>query len=117
MSFPYLDGNPVVPLKLQDARGGWHKFWGYLDSGAAHSVFHSDVAEILGIDIYKGREVNLTVGDGSKIETFIHKAPVRFAGKKFVAEISFSSSLGIGINILGMKSFFDKFRVCFNNKK
>lgn len=117
MTFPYLDDGPVVPVEIEGSSGSWHKFWGYLDSGAGYSVFHADVAEILGIDIYKGREINLTVGDGSKIETFVHKLPVRFAGKEFVAEISFSSSLGIGTNILGMKSFFDKFRICFNNKK
>ena len=114
MKFPYLDGDPVVPVKFADGAGGWHKFWGYLDSGAGYSVFHSDVAKILGIDIYKGREIHLTVGDGSKIDTFVHKLPVRFAGKEFTAEISFSPSLGIGTNILGMKSFFDKFRICFS---
>lgn len=117
MIFPYLDDEPVVPIEIQDHLGGWHKFYGYLDSGAGYSVFHTDVAEILGINIYKGREIDLTVGDGSKIPTFVHKLSVRFAGRQFLAEISFSPSLGIGANILGMKSFFDRFRICFNNKK
>ena len=118
MNFPYLDGYQVVPVEFRDGSGKWHKFWGYLDSGAAHSVFHSDIADILGIDVHnKGERSDLTVGNGSKIETFVHKIPVRFAGEEFVAEISFSSGLGIGTNILGMKSFFDKFRICFNNKK
>lgn len=117
MIFPYLDGEPVLPVEIQDGCGEWHKFFGYLDSGARYSVFHIDVAEILGIDIYKGREIALTVGDGAKIESFIHKLPVIFAKKKLIAEISFSPSLGIGSNILGMKSLFDNFRICFNNKK
>lgn len=117
MIFPYLDGNPVVPVEIQDNRGEWHKFFGYLDSGAGYSVFHADVAEILEIDIYKGKEIALTVGDGAKIESFVHRLPVNFANKELMAEISFSPSLGIGTNILGMKTFFDNFRVCFNNKK
>jgi len=91
-----------------------------VDSGAGYSVFHADYAKALGINLKSGksgRKINLLVGNGSKIETFVHKIPVRFANQEFVAEISFSSGLGIGTNILGMKSFFDKFRICFNNKK
>lgn len=117
MIFPYLDEEPIVPLEVKAADNKWIEFHAYLDSGAGYSVFHSDHAEVLGINIYKGKEINLTVGDGSKIPTFIHKLPVRFAGKKFIAQISFSPSLGIGTNILGMKSFFDNFKICFNNKK
>ena len=117
MIFPYLDHEPIIPLEIKSVDGQWIEFHGYLDSGAAYSVFHADHAEVLGIDTYKGKEINLTVGDGSKISTFIHKLPVRFAGQEFIAEISFSSSLGIGTNILGMKSFFDNFKICFNNRK
>lgn len=117
MTFPYLDEEPIVPVEIKGTDGNWYEFHGYLDSGAGYSVFHSDHAEVLGINIYRGKEIHLTVGDGSKIPTFIHKLPVRFAGKKFIAEISFSPSLGIGTNIIGMKSFFDNFRICFNNKR
>ena len=117
MIFSYLDNEPIVPLEIQSISGQWIEFYAYLDSGAGYSVFHSDHAELLGVDIYKGKEIKLTVGDGSEIPTFIHKLSVRFAGQEFLAQISFSPSLGIGTNILGMKSFFDNFKVCFNNKK
>ena len=69
------------------------------------------------IYIYKGKEILLTVGDGSKIPAFVHRLSVFFANKHFLADISFSPSLGIGANILGLRSFFDNFRICFNNKK
>ena len=117
MVFPYIDGGPVVHLKVRARDGAWYDVLAYVDSGAGYSVFHADYAKALGIDLRSGKKVNLVVGDGSKIETFVHKIPVRFAGKEFTAEISFSPSLGIGTNILGMKSFFDEFRICFNNKK
>lgn len=117
MIFPYINDEPVLAIEIQSKDGLWQQFFGYLDSGAGYSVFHKDVAEILKINLYKGRKIDLTVGDGSEIPTFIHKLPVRFAGKEFTAEISFSPSLGVGTNILGMKSFFDRFRICFNNKK
>lgn len=117
MNFSYLDNEPVVPIEIQDGHDKWHQFFGYLDSGAGYSVFHIDVAEVLNVNIYKGRKIYLTVGDGAKIESFVHKLPVRFAGQEFMAEISFSPSLGIGTNIVGMKSFFDNFLICFNNKR
>jgi len=117
MIFPYLDREPLIPLEIRKTDGNWLEFYAYVDSGAGYSVFHSDHAEVLGINIYKGRKINLTVGDGSEIPAFVHKLPVRFAGKKFIAEISFSPSLGIGTNILGIKSFFDNFKICFNSKK
>jgi len=117
MIFPYLDNEPVIPVEIKNRNGDYRQFYGYLDSGAGYSVFHKDVAEILQINIYKGKKIKLTVGDGSEIPAFIHKIPVRFAGKEFTAELSFSPSLGIGTNILGMKSFFDNFKICFNNKK
>lgn len=116
MIFPYLENEPVIPIEIQGKSGVWQQFFGYLDSGAGYSVFHKDVAEILKINIYKGRKIDLTVGDGSEIPAYVHKLPVRFTGKEFIAELSFSPSLGIGSNILGMKSFFDNFKICFNNK-
>jgi len=35
---------------------------------------------------------------------------------EFEAVIGFSEGLGIGFNIMGRKDFFEKFRVCFNDK-
>lgn len=117
MIFPYLNDEPVLPIKIRNKSNDWIPFHGYLDSGAGYSVFHRDVAEILGINIYQGKKIFLTVGNGAKIDGYIHGLLVRFAQKEFYADISFSPSLGIGTNIIGLKSFFDNFRICFNNKK
>lgn len=116
MTFPYLKGEPIVPIDIQAKSNEWIEFFAYLDSGAGYSVFHVDHATTLGIDIYKGRGIRLTVGDGAQIPAYVHKLPVRFAGKEFIAEISFSPSLGIGTNILRLTSFFDNFIVCFHHK-
>lgn len=70
------------------------------------SVFHSDHAEVLGLTLRKGRKIFFTVGNGEKIPGYIHKISVRFAGKEFLAEAAFSSSLGVGTNLLGLASFF-----------
>lgn len=46
---------------------------------------------------------------------YIDNEPVEFAGEKFKAEISFSSDLGVGTDLLGLASFFEKFLICFHH--
>lgn len=117
MTFPYIDGEPIVPLEIQANSGEWIEFHSYIDSGAGFSVFHSDHAEVLGLKLEKGRKVFFTVGDGAQIPAYIHKIPVKFANRQFLAEIAFSPSLGVGTNLLGLASFFEKFIVCFHHSK
>lgn len=117
MIFPYIDDEPIISLDIQSKRGVWIEFHAYIDSGAGYSVFHSDNAEALGLKLEDGRKIFLTVGDGAQIPAYIHKVAVKFAGKEFVGEISFSPSLGVGTNLLGLASFFENFSICFHHKK
>ncbi|HBQ51081.1 hypothetical protein A3B42_03690 [Candidatus Daviesbacteria bacterium RIFCSPLOWO2_01_FULL_38_10] len=115
MIFAYIDDEPIVPLEIQTRNGEWIEFHAYIDSGAGFSVFHADHAEVLGLNMTKGRKIFFTVGDGAQIPAYIHKVPVKFAGERFMAEIAFSASLGVGTNLLGLKSFFDRFSFCFQH--
>ena len=117
MIFSYIDNEPIVPLEFQSKDGKWLEFHAYIDSGAGYSVFHADHAEILGLKLEHGKKIFFTVGDGAQIPAYIHKIPVKFAQKQFLAEIAFSASLGVGTNLLGLASFFEKFSVCFHHKK
>lgn len=117
MIFPYIGGEPVVSIDIQSKKGVWIEFHAYIDSGAGFSVFHSDDAEALGLRLEDGRKIFFTVGDGTQIPAYIHKVDVTFAGKKFQAQIAFSSSLGVGTNLLGLVSFFDEFSFCFHHSK
>lgn len=116
MIFPYLDNEPIVPLEVKSKNGEWIEFHAYIDSGAGVSVFHSDHAEVLGLKLKSGRKIFFTVGNGVQIRAYIHKIPVRFAGKEFLAEVAFSESLGVGTNLLGLASFFEKFSICFHHR-
>lgn len=119
MRFPYFqlgpnDFAPIITLKIL-GKEGWIDFEAYIDSGASFSIFHIDRAEILGIDYKKGRPIYLTVGDGGLLEIYLHKLKVELANKRFTAEIGFSKQLGVGFNLLGRRSFFDYFRICFDD--
>lgn len=117
MTYPYLDNEPIIPLEMLSKSGEWIEFHAYIDSGAGYSVFHSDHAEVLGLQLEKGHKIYFTVGDGAKIPAYIHKVEVKFAGKKFMAEVAFSKDLGVGTNLLGLTSFFDRFVICFNHSQ
>jgi len=106
---------PVVPLRLQ---GGlrWLLFNAFVDTGADYSVFHGDVASILGLKIRRGVRRIVTVGDGDSMAIYLHTVPVLFAGRPFEANIAFSEDLGTGFNLMGRSSFFEGFQFCFNDK-
>jgi hypothetical protein len=115
MIFDYLDGEPIIPLKIWSKNNTWVEFQAYADSGAGYSVFHSDVAKVLGIPYTGGEKVSMTVGDGNQITTYRHRLKVSFANEEFYAQINFAPNLGVGVNLLGQKSFFDRFTFCFQS--
>lgn len=120
MRFPYYqigpsEFEPIITLKLLGKKG-WLETEAYIDSGASFSVFHAERAEILQLEYTKGKRVLLTVGDGGLLEVYIHKLPVDLGGTRFPAEIGFSPQLGVGFNLLGRRSFFDRFQICFDDK-
>lgn len=117
MLYPYLDGEPIVTVDVKSTDNTWYAVPAYLDSGAAYSIFTMDYASAFGLHLKSGKKIFLTVGNGEKIDAYVHKLAVKFAEKELFADISFSPKLGTGTNILGMKSFFDSFHICFNNKK
>lgn len=119
MRFPYFqisptDFAPIIPLKIL-GNEGWIEFEAYIDSGASVSIFNIDRAEILGVDYKRGKQLHLTVGDGGLLEVYIHKLNIQLAGEEFMADIGFSRQLGVAFNLLGRKSFFDRFRICFDD--
>lgn len=119
MEFPYLEIDhrefaPIVPVEIRGLI--WISFEAYIDTGASCSIFHTDRAEVLGLNYRKGKKFYVKVGDGGLIPVYLHVLPVRFSGIEFKAPIGFSKELGVGFNLLGRAGFFEKFRICFNDR-
>lgn len=118
--FPYRNdtsGNsfPVIPLSLEFAAKK-KEFFALIDSGATVSIFRSEVAESLGINIEKGKEIYLG-GVGGRIKGFLHRLTIEVAGKRFVCPIVFSRDYLVSFNLLGREGFFKRFRITFEEKK
>jgi hypothetical protein len=114
IEFPYTSHKgyllPIIPITILN-----EKIWVYVDSGAMFSIFHTETAKRMGINLQNGRLQMIVVGDGSYIPTYLHELTLGLGDFEVTAPIGFSERLGVGFNILGRKGIFDQFQVCFND--
>jgi len=119
MKFDYIEFEgkhlPIIPIRIKGKE--WIEFKAFVDSGAGYSIFKPSAAEILGLDIEKGKKEFVKIGDGSFIEAFTFKLTVSVADKEFEAKIGFSRGLGIGVHIIGRQDVFHNFKVCFDESE
>lgn len=118
--FPYLKDNRgrYAPLVYLQAWTGnrWLYLQAYVDSGASWTIFHADVASLLGINLARSARRSMMLGNGTVIPIFLHQVRVRFAGKEFTVPAGFSDDLQVGFNVLGRAGFFDRFVLSFNDR-
>ncbi|MBL7065738.1 MAG: hypothetical protein ISS49_16290 [Anaerolineae bacterium] len=55
------------------------------------------------------------VGNGQTITIYLHRVGLRIGHAHFAATIGFSDELGIGFNILGRATVFDRILFCFHD--
>ena len=91
-------------------------FRALVDSGASYSLFRPEVAEHLGIQIDKGKQIYLK-GIGKRILGYMHNLQMSIDGKKFFnCKVVFSKEHSVSFNILGRDNFFIPFLITFNEK-
>lgn len=117
MRFPYMElkfgFSPIIPIDLESEKKA--RVLVYVDSGATYSIFNDDICSVLGLKLRDGDRVYITVGDGGSIPVYIHPVKIGIGDIIFDAKVGFSEKLGIGVNILGRRTVFDRFLVCFND--
>ena len=120
VEFPYMkDAHgryaPLVYLQVWTGNR-WLYLQAYVDSGASWSVFHVDVAQLLGINLKKAARRYVTLGNGNVLPVYLHHIRVRFAGTEFFAPAGFSDALHMGFNLMGRAGFFTRFAMSFNDR-
>jgi len=120
VEFPYLkdaSGHyaPIVYLQVR-ASNRWLYLQAYVDSGASWTIFHADVAQLLGIRLSRVKRRYMALSNGSVIPIHLCRVRVRFAGMEFTVPAGFSDALKIGFNVLGRAGFFDRFVMCFHDR-
>jgi hypothetical protein len=120
VDFPYLKDAqgryaPIVYLQVWTG-DRWLYLQAYVDSGASWSVFHLDVAQLLGIKLARAKRRYVTLGNGSVLPIYLQQIRVRFAGEEFAVPAGFSDALRMGFNLLGRAGFFSRFAMSFNDR-
>ena len=107
---------PIIPVTIMKGTNT-ARIYAYVDSGATYSVFGADDAEKLGIDMEMGESRYLMTGDGGSILIYLHDIKLEIGACKFNAVVGFSDHLGIGFDILGRKSVFERLVFCFDDRR
>jgi len=107
---------PIITIGMK-LKGTWYPIEVYVDSGAAYTLLHAQIAEGIGFDYRVGDPVYVQVGDGSFIPVYLHDLELQVRAEQFLAKVGFSEKLGIGFNLLGRAGIFERFRICFQEKQ
>ncbi|MEK9186449.1 MAG: hypothetical protein AAB885_02570 [Patescibacteria group bacterium] len=110
---------PIIPVffKIPNA----NRKIGYealVDSGADYNIFPAQIAEIMGLNVKKGRlDVFGGVG-GGKYAAYFHKVKMFIGGWEYEIDCGFSYDFAPwGYGIVGQKGFFDLFVIKFDYLK
>ncbi|MEK7536863.1 MAG: hypothetical protein AAB584_00245 [Patescibacteria group bacterium] len=130
MKFPYLKqphiskqkswiSRPLIPVRLF-YKNKHIDVYALIDSGADSSIFHSSIADLLGVNLRDGRKESFFGISGSNygIDVYFHKIKLQIIGSSDTVEIEvgFAYSPGVAA-ILGQNGFFDNFHVKFERDK
>lgn len=118
--FPYqkdLSGNyyPIIDFNIACQIKSYHVYC-LIDSGAAISIFTKEVAEMLGIEIERGRETFLN-GVASGIKGYVHDINFFLDEKRFKVSVVFSREFLVSFNLLGREGVFPHFKILFDEAK
>jgi len=106
---------PLIPLRFHVGKMRIDSS-ALIDSGATVSIFKTDVATHLQLEIEKGKEIYLG-GVGGHIKGYQHELEIEVAVKKFVCPIVFSREYLVSFNLLGRQAFFNRFTIVFVGKR
>lgn len=117
MTFPYLRitpqiKQPIISIFLKSK----NKFVIYptlIDSGSDYCIFSIELAEVLGIKLFKDKAQFRGIGK-DKVKGYWGEIDVRVDDVQFIVKAIFAEIGEFGHGILGQKGFFDIFVVKFD---
>lgn len=86
-----------------------------VDSGADMCIFDAQIAEILEIDLKRGKEHKVSGITGQEESYYIHPVTITVGGIMYDIEAGFLPNIAdLGYGVVGQKGFFDLFIVKFD---
>lgn len=103
---------PILPVRLFNS-GNHTDVRCLLDSGSDHSMFHSSVADVLGIDLAKGeRRTYYGIANQAAVG-FLHPIQLQIQGFSEAVDIKAAFTEDSDIPLIGQIGFFDYYQVIF----
>lgn len=115
ISLTYINSDPIIDFHVKNVKGMWTRFLAYVDSGAALTILTREDAYRLGINLTRGKSIDLH-GISGAIPAYTHNCQIKIADRILKVKIAFSTSNETP-RLIGREGIFDKFEVCFNDKK
>lgn len=125
-SYPTRDPNrpwkrlPLIPIKIiNNSNNKSIQVYALIDSGADKSLSTSEIAEILEIDLTKGKEETFSGIEGGMLTAYVINIDIQIIGDSRIIKIpiGFIPKWKYPYIILGQEGFFDYFKIIFDRKK
>lgn len=102
---------PIVKVGVKNGEQSIDYFV-LIDSGADLCLFHSEIADLIGIDVKSGiREEVGGITEGEKQSYYLHDIILNIGGWDFPVTVGFMPTLSrLGHGLVGQRGFFDKFK-------
>jgi len=104
---------PIIPITIL-FKGKSLKYEVLVDSGADGCVFHSELAELLGIVLLSGKPISFGGITGIKAKAYLHKVQLSIDEHVFTTEVAFAKIPSRGYGVVGQKGFFEFFKIGFD---
>ncbi|MBI3443627.1 aspartyl protease family protein [Candidatus Woesebacteria bacterium] len=109
---------PVIPVEIihQDMSVPYEVL---VDSGSDTNIFDAQLVDVLGLNLYDGKQAQVAGVTGVEEVVYVHKLSIKVGGHLFEkVEVGFLKQIGkFGYGIVGQRGFFDLFVVKFDLKK
>lgn len=106
--------SPFAQVEFRKSDGDFQAFALLVDSGAVVSLLRRSVAELLGIDLTAGREIELRSVGGARTKAYVHDLPIRF-GTNINLTVPFAFATNEEVpNLLGRQGVFDLLQIDFD---
>lgn len=119
LAFPHrqIIIRPVIPIILE-FKGLKVGYEALIDSGADFCIFHAEIADILNINIFDGKEENFGGISGGQSKAYFHRLKMYVSGWPYNFYCGFSPDIpSEGYGVLGQTGFFEQFKVKFDYQK
>lgn len=113
LKYKKIDGiyRPIIPIEITHTKSILYEV--LVDSGADVCIFHSEIAEAIGIEnIESGLPRGFGGVTGKEEKAYMHKVTIKIKNCEYRTTVFFSNNIyDNGYGIVGQKGFFDYFRV------